>query len=84
VASRKKETQIYDLAKTFANMRRAQLKLNPEKCVFSVQRGRVLGCLVTVMGIEANPNKINAIVHMNPLRSRKNVQRLTGRIATFN
>jgi hypothetical protein len=84
VASRKKETQIYDLAKTFANMRRAQLKLNPEKCVFSVQRGRVLGCLVTVMGIEANPDKINAIVHMNPLRSRKKVQRLTGRIAAFN
>jgi hypothetical protein len=36
VASRKKTTQIQDLAETFANMRRAQLKLNPEKCVFGV------------------------------------------------
>jgi hypothetical protein len=36
VASRKKETQIQDLAETFANMRKAQLKLNPEKCVFGV------------------------------------------------
>jgi hypothetical protein len=67
VASRKKETQIEDLAETFANMRRAQLKLNPEKYVFGVQRGRVLGCLVSVKGIEANPDKINIIVHMKPL-----------------
>jgi hypothetical protein len=36
VASRKKTTQIHDLAETFTNMHRAQLKLNPEKCVFDV------------------------------------------------
>jgi hypothetical protein len=34
VVSRKKEAQIQDLAKTFANMDKAQLKLNPKKCVF--------------------------------------------------
>jgi hypothetical protein len=54
VASMKKETQIQDLAETFANMCRAQLKLNPKKCVFDVQRSRVLDCLVSVKGIEAN------------------------------
>jgi hypothetical protein len=84
VASRKKETQIQDLADTFANMRRAHLRLNPEKCVFSVQRGRVLGCLVSVKGIEANLDKRNAIIHMKPPRSRKEVQRLTGRIVALN
>jgi hypothetical protein len=46
VVSRKKETQIQDLVEAFTKMRRAQLKLNPDKCVFSVQRGKVLGCLV--------------------------------------
>jgi hypothetical protein len=40
--------------------------LNPEKCVFGVQRGKILGCLVSVKGIEANSDKINAIVHMKP------------------
>jgi hypothetical protein len=65
-------------------MRRAQLKLNPEKCVFVVQRGRVLGYLVSVKGIEANPDKINAIVHIKPPGSKKEVQRVTGRIATLN
>jgi hypothetical protein len=37
-----------------------------------------------VKGIEANPVKINATVHMRPPRSRKEVQRLIGRIALLN
>jgi hypothetical protein len=65
-------------------MYRAQLKLNPEKCVFGVRRGRVLGCLVSVKGIKANPDKINAIVHMKPPQFRKEVQRLTSRITVLN
>jgi hypothetical protein len=72
-ASRKKETRIQDLVETSSNMCRAQLKLNPKKCVFDVQMGRVLGCLVSVKGIEANLDKINAIVHMKPLGSIKEV-----------
>jgi hypothetical protein len=47
-------------------MRRAQLKLNLEKFVFNMRRGIVLGYVVSVKGIEANPVKINAIVHMKP------------------
>jgi hypothetical protein len=74
VASRNKVIQIQDLAKTFTNIHRAQLKLNPEKCVFSVRRGRVLGYFVSVKGIKANPDKINAIVHMKPPQSRKEVK----------
>ena len=73
-----------DLAETFANMHEANLKLNPEKCVFGVKKGKVLGCIVSVKGIEANPDKINAILNMNSPRSRKDVQKLTGRIATLN
>jgi hypothetical protein len=84
VASRKKSTQIQDLAETFTNMHRAQLKLNPEKCVCGMPRGKVLGCLVLVKGIKANPDKINAVVHMKPPQSRKELQRLTGRIAALN
>jgi hypothetical protein len=36
VASKKKASYISDLMETFANMREAKLKLNPEKCVFGV------------------------------------------------
>jgi hypothetical protein len=81
VSSKRKEMRIDDLGETFANMHNTQLKLNPEKCIFGVQKGKVLGGLVSVKGIEANPDKINAIVHMKPPQSRKDVERLTGRIA---
>jgi hypothetical protein len=65
-------------------LRSAQLKLDLEKCVFGGQKGKVLCYLVSLNGIEANPNKINAILHMKPLQSRKEVQRVTGRIAALN
>jgi hypothetical protein len=55
VASRRKAMQLDDLAETFTNMHNAQLKLSLEKCVFGVQKGNVLGCLVPVKGIKANP-----------------------------
>jgi hypothetical protein len=51
---------------TFANFRQAGLKLNPEKCVFGVKKGKFLGCVVSTKGIEANPNKIESILRMKP------------------
>ena len=60
------------------------LKLNLEKCIFGVSKGKLLGCLVSARGIEANPEKINTILNMEPPTSRKLAQRLTGRLATLN
>jgi hypothetical protein len=51
IASRKKETYISDLAETFTNMREARLKLNLEKCIFRITKGKVLCCLVSTKGI---------------------------------
>jgi hypothetical protein len=84
VASRSKEDHLADLAETFANMRDARLRLNPEKCVFGVRQGKILGYLVSHRGIEANPTKIQAIINMTPPQSARDVQRLTGRLATLN
>jgi hypothetical protein len=66
VASKKRATYISDLAETFANMHESRLKLNPNKCIFGVTRGKVLGCLVTMNGIKANPDKIKVIMQMQP------------------
>jgi queuine/archaeosine tRNA-ribosyltransferase len=84
VASKSKEYHLADLAETFANMRDARLRLNPEKCVFGVRQGKILGYLVSHRGIEANPTKIQAIINMAPPQSTKDVQRLTGRLAALN
>jgi hypothetical protein len=67
VVSKKKENYISDLAETFTNIREAKLKLNPKKCVFGVTRGKVLRCLISTKGIEANPDKIRAITQMQHL-----------------
>jgi hypothetical protein len=84
VASNKKENYISDLAETFVNMREARLRLNPEKCVFEITRGKILVCLVSTKGIEANPDKIRTITQMRPPQNRKNMQKLTGWIASLN
>jgi hypothetical protein len=84
VASRNKEDHLSDLTETFANMREARLCLNPEKCIFGVRQGKILGYLVSHRGIEANPSKIQAIMDMAPPQSTKDIQRLTGRLAALN
>jgi ribonuclease HI len=84
VKSTKQENHIADLQETFANFRQAGLKLNPEKCVFGVKKGKFLGCLVSTKGIEANPSKIEAILRMEPPSTKKGAQRLAGRLASLN
>ena len=56
------------------------LRLNPEKCVFGVPSGKLLGFLVSHRGIEANPEKINAIEDMSPPQTLKEMQKLAGRV----
>jgi hypothetical protein len=84
VASKNKEEHLADLTETFANMRDARLRLNPEKCVFEVRQGKILGYLVSHRGIEANPTKIQAITNMTPSQSTRDVQHLTGRLVALN
>jgi hypothetical protein len=77
-------SHVGDLAETFANMRRAGLKLNPEKCVFGVTKGKFLGCLISAKRIEANPDKIRAIREMEEPKTKKDIQKLNGRVAALN
>jgi hypothetical protein len=65
-------------------MHKANLKLNPEKCVFGVTQSKVLVCLVSTKGIEASPDKIRAIIQMQPPQIRKEVQKLIGHVAALN
>jgi hypothetical protein len=84
VKSTKQENHITDLQETFANFRQAGLKLNPEKSVFGVKKGKFHGCLVSTKRIKANPNKIEAILRMEPPNTKKGAQRLVGRLASLN
>ncbi|GKV36104.1 hypothetical protein SLEP1_g44272 [Rubroshorea leprosula] len=77
------EDHIGDLSETFQNLRRAQMKLNPLKCTFAVESGKLLGYVVSKKGIEVNPEKVEAIQQMEQPRTIKDVQRLTGRVAAL-
>ena len=83
VKTKDRSTLIQDLEETFANLRKINLKLNPEKCVFGVPSGKLLGYFVSHRGIEANSDKIRAIEQIQAPRTVKDVRRLTGCVAAL-
>uniref|UniRef100_A0A2N9EVJ5 Uncharacterized protein n=1 Tax=Fagus sylvatica TaxID=28930 RepID=A0A2N9EVJ5_FAGSY len=84
VKSKEEDDHLDDLRETFQTLRKYQMKLNPSKCAFGVYSGKFLGFMVSQRGIEANPDKIKAILEMQPPKNTKDVQRLTGRVAALN
>ena len=59
------------------------MKLNLAKCAFVVSAGKFLGFIVNNQGIEANPDKVKAVLDMLPPSNIKDIQRLIGRIAAL-
>src|SRR6266542_5160633 len=78
VKTRSRASLIDDLDEMFRSLRRTRMMLNPEKCVFGVPAGKLLGFLVSNRGVEANPDKIRAIDNMRPPTKLKDAQRLAG------
>jgi hypothetical protein len=83
VKTRNSETLIADLEETFASLREYRWKLNPNKCVFGVLSGKLLGFIISHRGIEANPEN-SAINNMRAPNCIKDVQKLTGCMAALN
>ena len=84
VKSKKRGYHIEDLHEIFINRRKANLKLNPEKYTFGVQKGKILGYIVSAKGIDPNPDKVQAILNIKVPENIKDVQKLTGRLAALN
>ncbi|XP_065033909.1 uncharacterized protein LOC135666271 [Musa acuminata AAA Group] len=83
VKSRTAEAHPSDLAETFDTLRRFGLRLNPTKCAFGVTSGKFLGFIVHERGIDANPEKIQALIDMRPPRTIRDLQRLNGRLVAL-
>ena len=83
VKSIKVELHITHLAEAFHVLKSYNMKLNPAKCAFGVSVGKFLGFIVNNRGIEANPDKIKAVLDMLPPSNIKDIQRLTGRIVAL-
>ena len=62
-----------NLAKIFKKIRRHNVRLNLEKCIFGVQAEKFLKFMLTNQGIEADLDKSKAILEM---RSPSNVKKV--------
>jgi hypothetical protein len=83
IKSRKSNNLISDPEETLNNLRRFNIKLNPEKYIFEVPRGKLLGYIITECGIEANFDKISAIARKGLVKNIKDIQRLMGCLAAL-
>ena len=57
--------------------------MNPEKCVFGVPSGKLLGFIVSYRGIEVNPEKLKDILRMNLPSKLRDIQKLMGCMAAL-
>ena len=83
VKSVKAKLHMDHLAESFKVLKDYKMKLNPIKCAIDVSTGKFLGFIVNNRGIEANPEKIKAMLDMQPPSNTNEIQRLTERIATL-
>ena len=56
------------------------MRLNPKKCTFGVTSRKLLGYMVSERGIEADPDKIRAILDMLELRIEREIRGFLGRL----
>ncbi|KAJ3687607.1 hypothetical protein LUZ61_016771 [Rhynchospora tenuis] len=69
---------VVHLEKVFAKMRQVGMRLNPKKSFFCLSSGKFLGFIISERGIEAHPDKCQAVVNLKSPKSIKEVQGLTG------
>ena len=61
IKSKDREGHIPALRAFFDRLTKYQMRLNPQKCVFDVTKGKLLGYIVSEKGIEVDPAKVKAI-----------------------
>ncbi|GJR97036.1 reverse transcriptase domain-containing protein [Tanacetum coccineum] len=83
IKSNDEKVLIADIAETFDNLLRINMKLNPKNYSFWVEEGKILGYMVTSEGIRANPTKTKAIADMQSPRTLKEMQSLNGKLVAL-
>ena len=78
--SRTPRDHLIDLRKLFKHLIKCRLRLNPNKCIFGANLGKLLGLIVSQGGIEVDLTKVQAIRNMPALKTKKLVRSFLGRI----
>ncbi|PKA49925.1 putative mitochondrial protein [Apostasia shenzhenica] len=74
---------LEDLREMLDTCRTYNIKLNPLKSIFGSPYGKFLGHMVSARGIEANPEKIQAIQEMKPPQTVQDIQKLNRRVTAL-
>jgi len=80
VKSQTVEEHVRNLEEIFHHVRKYNMPLNPEKCVFGEAARKFLEFMLTARGIEANPDNCAAFIDMRSPKSLKEMERLVGRL----
>ncbi|KAJ0493832.1 putative nucleotidyltransferase, Ribonuclease H [Helianthus annuus] len=83
IKSQAEDSMIDDILETFTRLRSINLKLNPKKCSFGLEEGKFLGVWITQSGIRAHPDKIKAVISMQPPKTVKEIQSLNGKLVAL-
>ena len=83
VKSKTREEHVLHLKEVFQLLRKYDMKLNPSKCAFGVSAGKFLGFMVSQRGIEVSPDQVKAVMETPPLKNKKELQRLTGKLVVL-
>ncbi|CAL2247270.1 unnamed protein product [Prunus armeniaca] len=83
VKSRTADDHLQNLSLMFGTLKKYNMSLNPSKCAFGVSFGKFLGFMISQRRIEANPEKIQALLDMQVPKTKKDVQSLTGRVVAL-
>ena len=83
VKSRTTADHVAHLSHILAVLRRYQMKLNTLKCSFELASEKFLGFMVNHQGLEANPEKIQALIDMRSPSKTKEVQSFTEKVASL-
>jgi hypothetical protein len=77
--SSNRQDHIGHLRAIFLRCRFYRIRLNPHKCIFVVESGRLLGFVVSKDGIRVDPLKIKAILALPPPNNLTQLQSLQGK-----
>ena len=59
--SQTEEEHLDHMHKLFERLKKSKLRLNPNKCIFGVRSGKLLGFIVSDEGIQVDPAQVKAI-----------------------
>jgi hypothetical protein len=74
-----RQDHIGHLRVIFLRCRHYNIRLNPHKCIFVVESGRLLGFVVSKYGIRVDPLKVKAILALPPPNNLTQLQSLQGK-----